>query len=354
MGFFWLIFAIVGVQSFKTSLSRQCTWLDPEDPTNIEKTYTPSMSFCGGHLNPITGLPEPWVYSTTGNLSSDSLVAGARNAKGYICPRGSICLRQENPFNGTVNFDDIGHSLELVFVIMSANTFSDLMYYTVSSDFLPAALFFGAGIIIMMLWMTNLLIAVITSSFQVIREESQSSAFTADEEPSLFQASSADPLGKKSGFQKFIEKSELGWVVIISFGLFSQALRTADMSTSRENFINGAEIAVTCLLDLEIVLRFAANWRKFHRKPRNLVDLGLAVITSIILLPPIRTSGQVYNSPSLPRCPGRSHDKETDRAGPWQRHGYPEPDRVRLPYHIPHGHLRLPAVPRPAPTGRRG
>ncbi|KAL2269870.1 hypothetical protein VTJ83DRAFT_2054 [Remersonia thermophila] len=295
MGFFWLVFAIIGVQSFKSSLSRQCTWIDPEDPTNMDKTYTPSFSFCGGHLNPVTGDPEPWVSAPTGNLSRDALVPGAQNAKGYLCPRGSICLRQENPFNGTVNFDDIGHSLELVFVIMSANTFSDLMYYTVSSDFLPAALFFGAGIIIMMLWMTNLLIAVITSSFQVIREESQSSAFTADEEPPLFNASPEQAPNRLSGFQKFMRRTSWFWVLIITFGLFSQALRTSTMPQSRENFINTSEVVVTSLLDLEIVLRFLADWRRFHRKPRNLVDLGLAVITTIILIPPIRNSGQVYN-----------------------------------------------------------
>src|SRR4051812_5418728 len=146
MGFFWLIFAIVGVQSFKSSLGRQCTWIDPEDPSNFSASFTPSLSFCGGYLDATTGDTKPWVLAPSGDLSK--LEPGARTAKGFICPRGSICLQQENPYNGTVNFDDIGHSLELVFVIMSANTFSDLMYYTISSDFLPAALFFGAGIII--------------------------------------------------------------------------------------------------------------------------------------------------------------------------------------------------------------
>ncbi|KAM3465829.1 hypothetical protein MY5147_009198 [Beauveria neobassiana] len=63
---------------------------------------------------------------------------------------------------------------------MSANTFSDLMYQAMASDYQQAALFFGAGIMIMTLWLTNLLIAVITSSFQIIREESKGSAFTSD------------------------------------------------------------------------------------------------------------------------------------------------------------------------------
>ncbi|KAL2168472.1 hypothetical protein VTG60DRAFT_7274 [Thermothelomyces hinnuleus] len=297
MGFFWLLFAIIGVQSFKSSLSRQCTWINPEDPTNFDASFTPDLSFCGGHVNLTTNKTDPWVYSSspTKNLSSEFLIPGASSAKGFICPRGSICLKQDNPFNGTVHFDDIGHSLELVFVIMSANTFSDLMYYTVSSDFLPAALFFGAGIIIMMLWMTNLLIAVITSSFQVIREESKASAFTAEEEPPIFQTSMDHGLRRQSALQRITEKTSWVWVLVIAYGLFCQCLRSASMSRRREHFIDVSEIVVTSLLDVEIALRLVTDLRRFHHKPRNLVDLGLAVITTIILIPPIRNSGQTYN-----------------------------------------------------------
>ncbi|KAK3394540.1 Ion transport protein-domain-containing protein [Podospora didyma] len=295
MGFFWLLFAIIGVQSFKSSLSRQCTWLNPQDPTNFTAAYTPSLSFCGGYLNTTTGATEPWVSSSTGNLSMEFLKRGALSAKGFICPRGSICLQQDNPYNGTVNFDDIGHSLELVFVIMSANTFSDLMYYTISSDFLPAALFFGAGIIIMMLWMTNLLIAVITSSFQVIREESKSSAFTADEPPPLVSSHDEEPPRRRSALQQMYRKVAWLWIVTIAYGLLCQAFRSAGMSASREKFVDTSELVVTILLDIEIAIRLVSDFRRFHQKIHNLVDLGLAVITTIILIPPIRNAGQVYN-----------------------------------------------------------
>ncbi|KAK3695182.1 Ion transport protein-domain-containing protein [Podospora appendiculata] len=294
MGFFWLLFAIIGVQSFKSSLSRQCTWLNPDDPENLTAAYVPSMSFCGGYVDADTGHAEPWVYSASGNLSKSSLVKGGGRAKGFICPRGSICLQQENPYNGTVNFDDIGHSLELVFVIMSANTFSDLMYYTTSSDFLPAAMFFAAGIVIMMLWMTNLLIAVITSSFQVIREESKASAFTADEPPPM-SSHVEEPPRRQSMLQQIYRRTSWIWTAIVAFGLLCQAFRSATMSADRERFINTSETVVTILLDVEIIIRFIADFRGFHRRKQNLFDLGLAVTTSIILIPPIRNSGQIYN-----------------------------------------------------------
>ncbi|KAG5980536.1 hypothetical protein E4U55_003925 [Claviceps digitariae] len=288
VGFFWLLFAIIGIQSFKSSLSRRCVWQDPLDPRNFSATYTNEMEFCGGHLDNQTGKTLPWVKLTTTD-SLENMVNGAADGKGFICPRGSICLQQRNPYNGTVNFDNIANSLELVFVIISANTFSDLMYYTMASDYLQAALFFGAGIMIMLLWLTNLLIAVITSSFQVIREESKSSAFTAKAEP-FVQHRQEEGLRRTSKLQRIYEKTSAIWVLFIMLGLLFQSLRSSRMSPERENLITIAEIVITILLDLEISIRVVSDWRAFHRNWRNLFDITLAIATTIILLPPIQNT----------------------------------------------------------------
>ncbi|KAL6791155.1 calcium permeable channel [Trichoderma sp. SZMC 28013] len=291
ISFFWLLFAIIGIQSFKSSLSRQCVWLDPLDPTNLTASFTNSMEFCGGYLDNATGATRPWVkFSTPGSL--DNLARGTAEGKGFLCPRGSICLQQDNPYNGTVNFDNILHSLELVFVLMSANTFSDLMYYTMGSDYPQAALFFGAAIMIMMLWLTNLLIAVITSSFQVIREESKSSAFTVEAEPSS-QSHTDERKRKVSPAQNLYRKTSFFWLVVVAFALLSEACRSASMSHTRERFINAAEVVVTILLDVEIIIRIVAFWPRFHRSWQNLFDLALAIITSAILIPPIHNT-RVY------------------------------------------------------------
>lgn len=296
IGFFWLLFAIVGVQSFKSSLSRQCVWLDPLQPNNFSAAYTNNMTFCGGHIDNNTLEPVSWVkFNNTGSESNslDHLTNATGGAKGFICPQHSICLEQHSPYNQTVSFDNIVQSLELVFVIMSANTWSDLMYYTTNSDFQAAALFFGAGIMIMMLWLTNLLIAVITSSFQVIREESRASAFTADQDPLL--ASPEEPqLQRAAGLQKIYDKTSIFWVCLIAYEIFAQSWRSSNMSEERKDFINTSTILVTALLDVEIAIRIIANWRVFHRNKRNLVDLALAVANTIILLPPIRSDHQTY------------------------------------------------------------
>ena len=163
IGFFWLVFAVIGVQSFKSSLERNCVWVDPE---GLQPNYTQEFQFCGGYMDPLTGGSKPF-------LLRDGVTPGAEEAKGYICPPNSLCMAVGNPYAGTVSFDNIVQSLELVFVVMTANTFSDLLYYTADSDYLAASCcgwralvrmwavadewtVFIAAIVILAFWLANL------------------------------------------------------------------------------------------------------------------------------------------------------------------------------------------------------
>ncbi|GMF93304.1 unnamed protein product [Aspergillus oryzae] len=273
----------------------------PEQPqASIIRTFTGGLNqldrqiaddpvqkrrFCGGYINETTGKEHPWIPVSDNSQSPPS-------AKGYLCPAGSICIENEMPYKGTMNFDNILNSLELVFVIMSSNTFTDLLYYTTDTDYLAAALFFVCGFIILSLWLVNLLVAVITHTFQVIREESKRSAFAVQKLDNV-EKENLDQR-KRSTLKRFYDKTEWLWVCVITFDLVVQALRTSTMSPGRENLINNTETIVTLILLAEIIMRFASDWRKFHKKRRNWVDLGLVIITCIIQLPPIRDSGRTY------------------------------------------------------------
>ena len=302
ISFFWLLFAIIGVQCFKSSFRRSCVWFEEIDNIreihlldsnfgNMEFYYqnTAPNSFqpCGGYINSSTGEPWPWVHADA------NLTVGTENHKGYLCPAGSLCLENSNPYAGTVSFDNVLQSLQLVFVIMSSNTFSDLLYYTTDSDFLPAAIFFALGIVIMSLWLMNLLVAVITSSFQVIREESKTSAFTVEGEPIQAPVENEKPR-VISTLKKAYDRTRWLWVILIVLDLVVQSLRSASMGPGREKLIQDVETIVTIILLIEIALRFASDWRNFHQSKYNWVDLGLAVITAVIQIPPIRNSGQPY------------------------------------------------------------
>ncbi|KAH7114240.1 calcium-channel protein CCH1 [Dendryphion nanum] len=285
ISFFWLLFAVVGIQAFKSSFRRKCVWFDPLGGNN---NYT-TEQFCGGHLvrDPITnGLIKAPYKPARGNSS------GA--AKGFLCPLNSICMEMENPYNGTQSFDNIFQSLELVFVIMSSNTWSDLLYTIADSDYLVGALYFAVGILILSLWLISLLIAVITSSLQIIREESSKSAFTGedivDEETDELQKQRVSPL------KKLYDKTAWIWVVVIAYGLMCQCFRSATMSNNRANFIELSETGVTLILLAEIIIRFAVDWRHFFHSKRNLVDLLIAIVTTVIQIPAVKQShgGQAY------------------------------------------------------------
>jgi len=295
--FFWLLFAIVGVQSFKSSLRRTCIWnwqnmTDPSQGEYVSDNVT-LFQFCGGWIAE-NGSTMPW-------LTADG-AWGANEPKGYWCPQGSWCVEGENPYNGTVSFDNIVNSAELVFVIMTSNTFTDLMYYTMNSDYMAAALYFAAGIVIFTLWLISLLIAVITSSFQVIREESMSSAFTAEEYDSVDDETrkqedhenSSKHRRRIAGLRRWYERTHWFWIVIIIYGLIAQCFRSAYNSDGTKQFMYVSELGVTLALLAEIIIRFAADWRDFFHHRQSWVDLGLAIITTVIQIPEIRNSGQPY------------------------------------------------------------
>lgn len=283
ISFFWLLFAIVGVQSFKSSLRRSCVWIDPQGRQN----FTHSEQHCGGHLKnvPDANIPEPYIAAFGMPNGTD---------KGFLCPKGSVCMELENPHSGTQSFDNILQSLELVFVIMSSNTYSDLLYMVADSDYLIGALFFAAGILILSLWLISLLIAVITSSFQIIREESKASAFTGEQIEETEKENLPAP--RVSNLKRFYDKTSLLWILIIAYGLICQALRSATMSPGRERFINLSETGVTLLLLVEIALRFATDWRHFFYGKRNIVDMMIAIVTAVIQIPAVKDAhdGRAY------------------------------------------------------------
>lgn len=287
IGFFWLLFAIIGIQSFKSSFRRTCVWIDPEGQSNFTlNDPSGTIQFCGGYLDSVTGEKKTWV-----NEAGHSL--GNIYPKGYICPRGSVCVEgPENPYNGTMSFDNIVQSIELVFVIMSSNTFTDLLYYTCDSDYLASALFFAFGLVILSLWLVNLLVAVITHSFQVIREESKRSAFAIQQIDTVEEDETSGP--KTSTLKQYYDKTEWFWVLLITFDLIVQALRSSSMGHDREQFLDKTELIVTLIFLLEIVARLASDWRSFHLRRRNWFDLLLVVMTCVIQIPYIKNSGRAY------------------------------------------------------------
>jgi hypothetical protein len=285
---FWLLFATIGVQVFKSSLRRSCV-LPETDPFSTRTNFEESQ-FCGGHLVDEGGLTtaKPWI---TSNGSP-----GASGHKGYLCPRGMLCQESSNPYNDTVSFDNVFQSLELVFVIFSANTFSTLMYNIIDSDGLIAAVFFAAVIVVLYFWLLILLIGVIMGSIQQIREQARTPKVLLDHGP---LAPSPDPTYKQfqrseSLLRKIYRRSKWFWIAMITFNLVAQAQRTSQMSRWTRLYIDYSESVVTWSLLAEIIIRLMLDGTAFPRSKQNLVDLFLAIITCAMQLKAFQQSGRTY------------------------------------------------------------
>lgn len=83
------------------------------------------------------------------------------------------------------------------------------------------------------------------------------------------------------------------WVILALTSLTIQATRTVDPGPVHSRLLKTGEFAITIAFDAEIIIRFASylpDWRDFFRKGRNLLDLVLAVGSTIIQIPPVRSS----------------------------------------------------------------
>lgn len=293
---FWVIFGIIGVQSFKSSLTRNCVWTNPNDPND---TYINSQQYCGS-FTALDGQAKGYL-TREGDVNP--------YIKGFRCPQNSVCQSGDNPYNGTINFDNILQSMQLVFVVMSVNTFSNLMYDLMDTDNLGASLFFIFGILILTVWLMNIFVAVIVYSFStILKEDRNSSQRSERRKRSRFlniwrfndemYSRQVLALIQKRKYLRFYYRAEYPIVLLIAFGMVIQCLRSSTMSRDRAHFLYRCEAVITCVLLADILLRlvlYLPHWKVFFNSKINCVDLGLAIITSIIIIGPVKDSlGHAY------------------------------------------------------------
>lgn len=161
------------------------------------------------------------------------------------------------------------------------------------SDYFGSASFFIVGTLILTFWLMSLVIAVVTTSFQVIRAEQHSSAFAAS--VATHQVVLRRRLASSRSLL-FWEHTRWFWVALVGADIATQAFKTSTMSSKAWNQLEIAEMLFTFVFLFEILCRFAChfpNWRGFSTKS-NFFDLFLAIVTSVIQVPVIKHSGSLY------------------------------------------------------------
>lgn len=265
---------------------RNCVWTDPN---NSSDTWVNSDQFCGSYMIDDQRLPyldvngEPFM-----------------KAKGFTCPQNSKCVTVENPNNGTISFDNFLQSVEMVFIIMSFNTFTDIMYKVVDAEYLVASLFFIIGSLALGLWLANLFIAVIVSSYKIASEYSGD---VNKEDPAAHVAAlfSGNNEHIVHICRNFVGRAvhycrELP-LALIMIDLIVQCTVSYHASPKKLHGVYKFQLFTTSILAFEIILKlivYIPNLKLFFSSFMNCIDLALAVITCIILIPPIHNRPILY------------------------------------------------------------
>ncbi|KAH9849175.1 Ion transport protein-domain-containing protein [Lenzites betulinus] len=284
--FAMIIFSIVGIQSFKGSFRRTCQLLPAlgEDEISLDQN-------CGGYIDPTT-------LQTLGYINVDGENAAA---KGFICPLGQICKENdENPQANLESFDVIYYAALQVVIVSSANGWSGLMYQMMDSEFFVSCFFYIVCIIVLNFWLINLFVAVITNTFSAIRSDTKKSAFgaaplavVAEENEEGWSMVDGRRVAGRNRIRDIYENIRWCWVFFALASLVLQATRTVDISSMHAEILDKGELAITITFDVEIVIRVLAylpDWRKFFYRGQNVLDLLLAIGSSIIQIPAIHQS----------------------------------------------------------------
>lgn len=288
--YFWLLFAIAGVVSFKSSLGRVCVWdgtrADP--PQNDYTQIGDNVQHCGSW----------WAMNGTEMIIRRPGGTHALGfSAGFTCGLGSQCLQRNTLYNDTASFDNVGNALVLVFVIMTGRSFADIMYYLTDSDGLSAVIFFIAAVVILRLWLISLLAAVVVSSTQDLRKTHKVSS-VSDMESKSCPVGANDAVGIRRTFKAFVKivvRLKVLPTAIITINLIVQSSRYSTMGDWLNWHAWLSEVVTVSLLDCEIALRFTCKAKGTRYRPSDWVDLMLAVITTVIQIPAIYDHGKLYS-----------------------------------------------------------
>ncbi|KAF9167992.1 calcium channel protein [Actinomortierella ambigua] len=294
--FFLMILGLIGLLVFSGSLSRRCA-IQQEGEPGVWIPASPEV-LCGGYYSNGTVLG---IVNYIGQGDGDD---SSPRTSGRICPEGQICMQfpSYNPELGFVSFDNIFYSLLTVFTVSSMEGWTDVEYWVMDGDSRFAAVYFCIAIFLMSFLMIPLFIAGITYSFGAVRAEKRHSAFTSrsikkrtlldTEEGWQFE----DQIRQvRSPLRMWLIKivSDPWFVIFGAFLVFCDLLamcfRRYDSSSEAIMLLDRIELAFTMIFLAEILLRIAghANFGLFLKKKSNAADLIIAIVTTVILLPPI-------------------------------------------------------------------
>ncbi|KAH9931746.1 Ion transport protein-domain-containing protein [Amylocystis lapponica] len=284
--FAMILFSIIGIQSFNGSFRRSCHLL----PT-LGVNDTDLGQSCGAYIDADTLQVMPYI--TQSGLNG--------TVKGFVCPVGQVCMENpQNPQDDIESFDAIYLAALQVVIVASANGWSPIMYSMMDSEFFVSSIFFIICVIVLNFWLINLFVAVITNTFSAIRSDTKKSAFGAASVVPVMQESDegwaivdGKRVLKHNRIKDIYESIRWCWVALALTSVVLQATRTVDVGPTHASILDIGELTLTVVFDVEIIIRVLAHlpdWRGFFYRGQNILDLILAIGSSVIQIPVIHHS----------------------------------------------------------------
>lgn len=284
------LFAVIGIQSFKGSYLRQCVWIG--DLNNEPGTNYTLQQNCGGSVDPRN------ASLTISHIPYEGTLGPPHSAKGYICPYGQLCIEQDsNPFNNVQSFDDVFHSFMQVAIITSLNGWSNAMYNMIDAESYVSVIFFIFGIILLNFWLANLFVAVISHSFASLSAQTERSAFAAERNNERPVAASGPQRPQRrrrivAWYHSVHRYTRYIWLALIVVSVAVQGSQASYEFPEQRLWRQRLERYLVIPFDLEMVIRWTISaleygpWHFFSSR-RNVLDFCLAVITTIMQIPPV-------------------------------------------------------------------
>ncbi|KAF5282496.1 hypothetical protein FQR65_LT14266 [Abscondita terminalis] len=174
--FVFFIFGIIGVQLWQGILRQRCYIPKGSNltlPEGVSHYYIVSQDqefICSkkdhSGMHQCSDLPAYKIGNVTCNLTytqgQDPTIHGCVNWNQYY----EVCLEWgDNPFQGTISFDNIGLAWVAIFLVISLEGWTDIMYYVQDAHSFWDWIYFVLLIVIGSFFMINLCLVVIATQF---------------------------------------------------------------------------------------------------------------------------------------------------------------------------------------------
>jgi hypothetical protein len=294
--FFFLIFAIIGVQNFKGA---QSTCNDPfineqPFPNNTKAHCTGNWVLQGGDCALMPTPPE--------------IVECQQSINGTEFPRVWAPLK--------VNFDNLGHAMITVYEITSGEMWPDIMYNVAAATpgkedvpLIPennqaVALYFAGVIFVCSFIMLNVFIGVVIDNFNKMKEQQDGSALMTDQQKKWVQhiqnamrqapiINVPPPKGWRRPVFKFVESTRFEWFIMICIILNTllMASRHAHQSEEWNDVLFYANIGFVVIFAMEATAKLIGLYpAQYFRRGWNQFDFTLVILSF---------AGMIFNLGSL-------------------------------------------------------